>query len=131
MDYVLSDTVYSTIIIIVSTRVRGAGSRKGSGSTQMDFTNVLEVVVPMLALLASFVGVGWAVVSSVNRRIDTAVADLRQDREYDRREFRELLEASRTEQRDLLNSIRTEAQANRQEDRQHFDKSQDELRANR
>ena len=93
----------------------------------MNTTQVLEVFIPMLVMLAAFVGLALRLQANLRRTLDESIEkfsnQVGKDREKDRKElkdFRTEVTDFRTEVRNNREKDLTEARANREEDRREL-----------
>ena len=86
----------------------------------MNTTEVLEVLIPMLVMLAAFVGLALRFQTNLRRSGDESIDKFRTEVRKGREKDREELQAFRTEVSANRDKDLTEAQANREEDRREL-----------
>ncbi len=86
----------------------------------MNTTQVLEVLIPMLVMLAAFVGLALRFQTNLRRSGDESIDKFRTEVRKGREKDREELQAFRTEVSANRDKDLTEAQANREEDRREL-----------
>ena len=86
----------------------------------MNTTQMLEVLIPMLAILVTFVGLALRFQTNLRRTLEESIDKFRTEVNANRKKDREELQAFRTEVSTNRDKDLTEAQANRDKDRREL-----------
>ena len=86
----------------------------------MNTTQVLEVLIPMLAMLVTFVGLALRFQTNMERSVDRSIDKFRTEVNANREKDRKALKDFRTEVRNNREKDLTAAQSNREEDRREL-----------
>ena len=86
----------------------------------MNTTQMLEVLIPMLAILVTFVGLALRFQTNLRRTLEESIDKFRTEVNANRKKDREELQAFRTEVSTNRDKDLTEAQANRDQDRREL-----------